>query len=125
MATTRSYWHNTSDNWPGEACKKPANCECLSGKLQRDENGLTHTAAFAFSATWTIRSTAWARSIDGPTTNAGRLLSVSAAANACIAAGSGPSSRLILRASTGWLCCVQSSTGTDTKVGPQGGCIAK
>ena len=37
---------------------------------------------------------------------------------------SGPSSRLTCRASTGVVACAQSSIGTETKVGPQGGCIA-
>ena len=124
ITTTRSCSRNASDSCPGEACKKPANCGCRSGKLQRDENGLTHTAALAFSATCTIRSTACARSTAGPTTRAGRLLLLSAAASARIASGSGPSSRLILRAGIGWVGWVQSSIGTETKVGPHGGCIA-
>ena len=49
---------------------------------------------------------------------------MSADTSAFIAAGSGPSSRLTWRASTGCVGRVQSSTGTETKVGPQGGCIA-
>ena len=65
-----------------------------------------------------------ARSTPGPTTSAGRLLSASAVASRPIAAGSGPNSRLTLRASTGCAGWVQSSIGTETKVGPQGGCIA-
>ena len=86
---------------PGEACRKPANCGCRSGKLQRAENGLTQTAALVFSATRTIRSTACARSTPGPTTRAGCLLAANAAASAFIAPASGPSSRLTLRASIG------------------------
>ena len=49
-----------------------------------------------FSASFTIRSTASARSTPGPTTRAGRLLSDSADTSVLIAAGSGPSSRLTL-----------------------------
>ena len=100
------------------------NCGCRSGKEQRAENGPTHTAAFVFSARRTIRSTAWARSMAGPTTSAGRLLAASAAASDLIASGSGPISRLTLRADTGSVGWVQSSIGTETKAGPEGGCIA-
>ena len=81
------------ESCPGAAGRKPANCGCRRGRT-RAENGLTHTAALAFSATITIRSTASARSTPGPTTRTGRALSDSAAASAFIAAGSGPSSRL-------------------------------
>ena len=65
-----------------------------------------------------------ARSMPGPTTRAGRLLADNASASVFIASGSGPISRLILRASTACVGCVQSSIGIETKVGPQGGCIA-
>ena len=124
ITTTRSWSRSASDSWPGEACRKPANCGCRSGNEQRAENGLTQTAAFVFSATRTIRSTAPARSTPGPTTRAGRLLAASAATSAFIASGSGPSSRLTWRASIGCAGRVQSSIGIETKVGPQGGCIA-
>ena len=100
------------------------NCGWRSGNEQRAENGLTQTAAFDFSATFTIRSTAPARSTPGPTTSAGCLLAASAATSDFIASGSGPISRLIFRAVTGCTGWVQSSIGTETKVGPQGGCIA-
>ena len=46
-------------------------------------------------------STACARSTPGPTTRAGRLLAESAVTSAFIASGSGPISRLMLRASNG------------------------
>jgi len=52
------------------------------------------------------------------------LLSESAETSAFIAPASGANSRLTLRASTGWVSRDQSSIGTDTKVGPHGGCIA-
>src|SRR6266436_10305471 len=121
ITTTRSWPRNASESCAGEACRKPANCGWCSGKEQRAENGLTHTAALAFSATRTIISTASARSTPGPTTSAGHVLVESAAASDLIAAGSGPISRLTLRASNGCVGWVQSSIGTDTKVGPQGG----
>ncbi|MGY4482505.1 hypothetical protein ACVWWR_001696 [Bradyrhizobium sp. LM3.2] len=52
------------------------------------------------------------------------MAEASAATSAFIASGSGPISRLTLRASTGAAAWAQSSTGIDTKVGPHGGCIA-
>ena len=103
ITTTRSCSRNASDNCPGEACRKPANCGCRSGKLQREENGLTHTAALAFSATCNHQIDRL-RAIDGGTDHESRALALaSAVASACIASRSGPSSRLTLRASTGWV----------------------
>jgi len=52
------------------------------------------------------------------------LEAASAVASVFIAAGSAPNSRLTSRASTACVWWVQSSIGTETKVGPQGGCIA-
>src|SRR4051812_31987213 len=124
ITTTRSYALSASESCAGEACRKPANCGWRSGKLQRAENGLTHTAALVFSATSTIRSTACARSTAGPITSAGFLLFVSAATSARIASASGPMSRLTPRTAIDDAGRAQSSIGTDTKVGPQGGCIA-
>jgi hypothetical protein len=124
ITTTRSCARSASESCPGEACRKPANSGCRSGKEQRAENGLTQTLAIVFSATFTISSTAAARSTPGPTTRAGFLLVPSAATSAFIASASGPISRLTLRAGTACAGWVQSSIGIDTKVGPQGGCIA-
>ncbi len=120
ITTTRSCPRSASDNCPGAACRKPANCGCRSGNEQRAENGLAQTSALAFSATLTSRSTACARSTAGPTTKAGFLLAASADTSCLMAAGSGPISRLIWRASIGWVMRSQSSIGTETKVGPAG-----
>ena len=102
----------------------PRIADAAPGNEQRAENGLTQTAALAFSATFTIRSTASARSTAGPTTKAGCLLAEARPTSAFIASASGPISRLTWRAANGCAGCIQSSIGTETKVGPQGGCIA-
>ena len=124
ITTTRSCSRSASTAAPARRAGSRRIADAVPGNEQRAENGLTQTAALAFSATRTIRSTASARSTPGPTTRAGRLLADERRDQRLHRCRIGPDSRLTWRASTGCVGRVQSSIGTETKVGPQGGCIA-
>ena len=122
----------TTTSWPSScfaSCRragvrKPANAGWSSGKLQRPLRGLTHTAAPVSSASSTVRSHAPSRSTPAPTTSAGRVLRFNAAAAAAKPTGSPTYSLCTSRGATRSPGASQSSSGIETNVGPQGGCIA-
>ena len=99
ITTTRSWPRNASESCAGEACKKPANCGCRSGKLtarrkRADPHGGSGLLRNAHHQVDGLRA------IDGGADHEGRALARERGGERFHRAGSGPSSRLTCRASS-------------------------